>query len=201
MSTKDRIMESTFKLLLEEGLLDVSLSQIVKESQVGYGSIYYHFEDKDQLIQCVLNKYIIDMFLNQIETFKLSDDLMSNLNLFYKKVLGFNEDDTYISYNNFSIDDVAFKKMILLTFEGQQRYELVRSYFKNYNFKFTQTVNDIIIKGIENNQIKKDIDIGNTVFSIKSNIYGIFFLWLIEDITDVQNAIEINIENVLQLLC
>ncbi len=201
MSTKDRIMESTFKLLLEEGLLDVSLSQIVKESQVGYGSIYYYFEDKDQLIQCVLNKYIIDMFLNQIETFKLSDDLMSNLNLFYKKVLGFNEDDIYISYNNFSIDDVAFKKMILLTFEGQQRYELVRSYFKNYNLKFTKTVKDIIIKGIDTKQIKKDIDIDNTVFSIKSNIYGIFFLWLIEDINDVQNAIKINIENVQQLLC
>lgn len=201
MSTKDRIMESTFKLLLEEGLLDVSLSQIVKESQVGYGSIYYYFEDKDQLIQCVLNKYIIDMFLNQIETFKLSDDLMSNLNLFYKKVLGLNDDDTYISYNNFSIDDVAFKKMILLTFEGQQRYELVRSYFKNYNLKFTKTVKDIIIKGIDTKQIKKDIDIDNTVFSIKSNIYGIFFLWLIEDINDVQNAIKINIENVQQLLC
>lgn len=201
MSTKDRIMESTFKLLLEEGLLDVSLSQIVKESQVGYGSIYYYFEDKDQLIQCVLNKYIIDMFLNQIETFKLSDDLMSNLNLFYKKVLGFNENDIYISYNNFSIDDVAFKKMILLTFEGQQRYELVRSYFKNYNLKFTKTVKDIIIKGIDTKQIKKDIDIDNTVFSIKSNIYGIFFLWLIEDINDVQNAIKINIENVQQLLC
>ncbi|WP_297979364.1 TetR/AcrR family transcriptional regulator [uncultured Methanobrevibacter sp.] len=200
MSTKDKIMESTFRLLLKKGYIEVSLSEIVKESQVGYGSIYYYFEDKDQLIQCVLNRYIIDMFLNQLDTVKLSNDLLSNLNEFYHRVLGLKEDNSYISYNDISIDNIAFKKMILLTFEGQQKYEKEQSYFRKYNEKFTEIVEKIIRIGIENDEINKDINLEKIVFFIKSNIYGIFFLWLVEDIDDVNSSIETNIEYLLPIL-
>lgn len=200
MSTKDKIMESTFKLLLEKGLIDVSLSEIIKESQVGYGSIYYYFEDKDQLIQCVLNRYIIDLFLKQLESVKADCDLYSNLNEFFKKVLGLNEDNTYISYENLSIDNVVFKKMILLTFEGQQKYEKEHEYFKKYNEKFTEIIERIINKAISDNEIKKEISISDITLIIKSNIYGIFFLWLVDDIEDVQTSIDTNINYILQIL-
>mgnify|MGYP002869000972 CR=1 FL=1 len=183
MSTKDKIMESTFRLLLDKGHIEVSLSEIIEASQVGYGSIYYYFEDKDQLIQFVLNKYIIDMFFNQLDSIRLKDDLFSNLNNFYHKVLGLNEDNSYISYKNISIESSAFKKMILLTFEGQQKYEEEHDYFRKYNEKFAAIVREIIRCGIENKEIEKDIDIDKMAFFIKSNIYGIFFLWLVDDWT------------------
>lgn len=110
MSTKEKIMESTFKLLIEKGFLEVSMADIVEESDVGYGSVYYHFEDKDQLIQSVLNKYISDMFLNQLNKVTLTDDLFENLNEFYKRVLGLNDDYSFISFNGFRIDNDSFKK-------------------------------------------------------------------------------------------
>lgn len=200
MNTRDKIMESTFKLLLKKGYIEVSLSEIIKESQVGYGSIYYYFEDKDQLIQCVLNKYIIDMFLNQLDSVILTDDLVSNLDNFYHKVLGLNEDNSYISYRGISIDNISFKKMILLTFEGQQKYEKEHAYFKKYNEKFSSIVEEIINVGIVNNEIKKDINNDKMVFFIKSNVYGIFFLWLVEDIDDVSSSIDTNIEYIMSIL-
>ncbi len=200
MNTKDKIMKSTFKLLLEKGLIDVSLSEIIKESQVGYGSIYYYFEDKDQLIQTVLNRYIIEIFLNQLESIKLTDDLFHNLNEFYMKVLGLNEDYTYISYENLSIDNSDFKKMILLTFEAQQKYEKEQEFFNQYNIKFTSTIKDIINKGIKSNQVAGDINIDEITELIKSNIYGIFFLWLIRDIEDVESSIKINVNYIMDVL-
>ena len=198
MNTKDKIMESTFRLLLDKGHIDVSLSEIIEASQVGYGSVYYYFEDKDQLIQFVLNKYIIDMFFNQLDSIVLKDDFFSNLNNFYHKVLGLNEDDSYISYKDISIDSTAFKKMIL--FEGQQKYEEEHDYFKKYNEKFAAVVEEIIKIGIENNEIKKDINIDKIVFFIKSNIYGIFFLWLVDDIDDVREPIDTNIEYIMSII-
>ena len=200
MNTKDKIMESTFKLLLEKGFLEVSLADIVNESEVGYGSVYYYFEDKDQLIQSVLNKYVSDMFLNQLDKFELSEDLSDNLNEFYKKVLGLNDDYSFISFKGISIDDEVFKKMILLTFEGQQKYEEERDNFQKYIAKFTEVVKEIISKGMENNQVDKNLDIDEVVFNIKSNMYGIFFLWLVQEIDDIESTINTQIKYVMRML-
>ena len=200
MNTKDKIMESTFKLLLEKGFLEVSLADIVNESEVGYGSVYYYFEDKDQLIQSVLNKYVSDMFLNQLDKFELSEDLSDNLNEFYKKVLGLNDDYSFIAFKGISIDDEVFKKMILLTFEGQQKYEEERDNFQKYIAKFTEVVKEIISKGMENNQVDKNLDIDEVVFNIKSNMYGIFFLWLVQEIDDIESTINTQIKYVMRML-
>ena len=154
MNTKDKIIESTFKLLLEKGFLEVSLADIVNESDVGYGSVYYYFDDKDQLVQSVLNKYISEMFLNQLDKVELSDDLYENLNEFYKRVLGLNDDYSFVTYKDFSIDSDAFKKMILLSFEGQQKYEKERDNFKVYIERFSEVVKKIIKTGIDKNQVK-----------------------------------------------
>ena len=200
MNTKDKIIESTFKLLLEKGFLEVSLADIVNESDVGYGSVYYYFDDKDQLVQSVLNKYISEMFLNQLDKVELSDDLYENLNEFYKRVLGLNDDYSFVTYKDFSIDSDAFKKMILLSFEGQQKYEKERDNFKVYIERFSEVVKKIIKTGIDKNQVKKDIDIDESVFMIKSSMYGIFFLWLVQEIDDIKSTIDIQIRYIMKML-
>ena len=200
MNTKDMIMESTFKLLLEKGMLEVSLSDIVKESGAGHGSIYYYFEDKDQLIQSVLKKYVSDMFLNQLDKVELSDDLFDNLNDFYRKVLGLNDDYSFITFNGISIDDEVYKKIILLTFEGQQKYEEQRENFKEYIARFTGLIKKIIITGMENNQVREDVDVDEIVFIIKSEMYGIFFLWLVQEIDDIKSTINMQIKYIMKLI-
>ena len=201
MNTKDKIMESTFKLLLEKGFLEVSMADIVSASEVGYGSVYYYFEDKDHLIQSVLNKYVSEMFLNQLDKVELSDDLYENLNEFYKRVLGLNDDYSFVTYKDISIDSDVFKKIILLSFEGQQKYEKEHENFQIYIERFTEVVKKIIKTGIDKNQVKKDIDIDESVFMIKSSMYGIFFLWLVQEIDDIKSTIDIQIRHIMKMLC
>ena len=200
MNTKNKIMESTFKLLLEKGFLEVSMADIVSESEVGYGSVYYYFDDKDHLVQAVLNKYVSEMFLNQFDKLKLSDDLYENLNEFYKRVLGLNDDYSFVTYNDISIDTDVFKKIILLSFEGQQKYEKERDTFQLYIKRFTEIVKKIIKTGIDNAQVNPDIDIDESVFMIKSNMYGIFFLWLVQEIDDIKSTIDIQIKYIMKML-
>ena len=59
MDTKSRIMETAFKLLLEKGFDNVSITEVKRESNITTGGFYHHFESKDTLIVEVINKILI----------------------------------------------------------------------------------------------------------------------------------------------
>ncbi|MFF1553177.1 TetR/AcrR family transcriptional regulator [Rhodococcus erythropolis] len=49
--TRGRILDSTAVVLAEKGYTDTSLNDIAKAAEMKAGSLYYHFESKDALIE------------------------------------------------------------------------------------------------------------------------------------------------------
>lgn len=67
--TKSKIMNATFIILQEYGYAGISISKISDQSGLGKSSIYYHYENKDDLLYDFLNRII-----NRLEEdFSLSD--------------------------------------------------------------------------------------------------------------------------------
>ena len=60
MNTKDLIVEKTLKLILEKGTTDISIREIQKCTGLTTGGIYYHFSDKKEIFEAILQKYMID---------------------------------------------------------------------------------------------------------------------------------------------
>ena len=60
MNTKDLILEKTLKLILEKGTIDISISEIRNCTGMTTGGIYYHFSDKSDIFEAILQKYMID---------------------------------------------------------------------------------------------------------------------------------------------
>ena len=60
MNTKDLIVEKTLKLILEKGSVDISISEIRNCTGLTTGGIYYHFPDKSDLLEAILQKYMVD---------------------------------------------------------------------------------------------------------------------------------------------
>lgn len=60
MSTKDKIIESTFLLSLKYGFNNVSINQIKEEANITPSSIYHHFKNKDDILLARLQKYFLD---------------------------------------------------------------------------------------------------------------------------------------------
>ncbi len=50
MDKKERILETTTKIIAEEGIYGSPMSQIAKKADVAVGTIYHHFESKEQII-------------------------------------------------------------------------------------------------------------------------------------------------------
>ena len=60
MNTKDLIVEKTLKLILDKGTIDISIREIQNCTGLTTGGIYYHFSDKRDIFEAILQKYIID---------------------------------------------------------------------------------------------------------------------------------------------
>ncbi|MDC7219072.1 MAG: TetR/AcrR family transcriptional regulator [Spirochaetales bacterium] len=65
MDTRENILDLTFRTLLEEGYEKVSLNSLIRKSRLTKGAFYHYFQSKDELIEEVINTYLI----SQIEQF------------------------------------------------------------------------------------------------------------------------------------
>ena len=60
MNTKDLIVEKTLKLILEKGTVDISIRDIQNCTGLTTGGIYYHFSDKSDIFEAIMQKYMVD---------------------------------------------------------------------------------------------------------------------------------------------
>ncbi len=75
-TVRERIIQTTTQLIIENNeIKDITIREIAAKSKVGVGSINYHFQTKENLIDiCILR--IISQFINEIE--KLYENLDLN---------------------------------------------------------------------------------------------------------------------------
>ncbi|MDD2205394.1 MAG: TetR/AcrR family transcriptional regulator [Bacteroidales bacterium] len=64
MKTKEKIIEAAGRLFERFGFDKTSMDDIAKASHKTKGSLYYHFKDKDDVVQSVVNKEINSLKAN-----------------------------------------------------------------------------------------------------------------------------------------
>lgn len=131
MTTKSRIMKATFDLLLNNGFDAISISEIGNKACVSKGAIYYYFASKGDLIDQVIERYILES-MNQL----LESRLYHNMSI-KKQVKMFYS----ISPVESNRDGSGFKFMIStnhlyrLLQVGMRKNKKISSVFKKINQK------------------------------------------------------------------
>lgn len=80
MTKKEQLLQTTLRLISEQGILATPMSQIVTESGVATGTVYHHFKSKEEIINFL---YVREkMFFDAIseENISENDDYFENLN-------------------------------------------------------------------------------------------------------------------------
>ena len=194
MKTYDKIMESTYRLFLEKGFHEVSWADISEEAGISPGTLYYYFKTKDELILAVLDTYVLEYyydFLNNARQVKGST--YNRLKGLYRESLGLDKD---FKPRYLSDEQNDYKKMLLLSFEGIQKYSQISDNYKEYNKVYTQAIEDLVEFGKENDEINPDLSTEDLTLFIKSSINGVFFLWIVQDDLDIKRILEVNIDSV-----
>ena len=193
MNTKDLIIEKTLKLILEKGTIDISISEIRNCTGLTTGGIYYHFSDKGDIFEAILQKYMVDYIKIDFDKIILEGSSKNKIHdtLFY--IL-----QNYI--NGEEIEKTHYQRVILLlTSTGYAHDEINRI--------ISQTGNDIKIfltglveDGKRQNEIRQDFSTKNIVESLHNMYMGIQGLWLTYPNADVKFIFEKNFEMTWQTL-
>lgn len=89
--TQAEIMDATYRALCKHGYADLSISKIAEEFDMSKSSLYYHYEDKDELLVALLD-HIIDRFSEEISV-EARADAESLLDSFFDRLLPRTLDD------------------------------------------------------------------------------------------------------------
>ena len=113
MNNKDKIAEVAFFLALKNGFNEVSIKKIREVAELPTGSIYYHFKNKDEILEYIVNVYLLKnfhKFIDAVRNFKGS--FLEKIGFILKYLTNFNRRE--LNVLNFSIYESCNKAYFVL---------------------------------------------------------------------------------------
>lgn len=187
---KEHIILTSFKLFLNKGYKEVSMSMIVKETGMSKGALYHYFKNKQEL------------FIETVDSIYLSV-------IPFKEEMLVNPDVSFYDYMQMYIDKVKSISRVIYNYLGNQvlcmgnlRLMLdVANYAPELKVKIEETkynelafFKEIIKIGISKGEIRADLDGELLAFQFQSIQQGIITNSIF---TDTMNLLHVNLERVL----
>jgi AcrR family transcriptional regulator len=97
MSTDEEIMEATFRVLVDVGYSDLSIRRIADEFEGSQSLIYYHYDDKEDLLAGFL-EYLLDAFEEKIAAIE-ADDPVERLTALVELIVPQRDDPDHLPFN------------------------------------------------------------------------------------------------------
>ncbi len=169
IETRGKIYESANTLFREHGIDNVSVDLIVKKAGVSKGSFYVHFESKYALIALLISDFVktLDIdYKSSIESFPENTPASEILMRLVDVIAD-------IISNRIGYD------MMKYVYEGLITRSINSDSIIGYNRDLYKTFRNVIYKGIEMEEFKKDIDIDSLITHLILAIRGITFEWCI----------------------
>ena len=185
------IVEKTLKLILDKGTIDISISEIRNCTGLTTGGIYYHFSDKSDIFEAILQKYMIDYIKIDFDKIPLEgsskdrihDALLYILHHFINgvEIESINEK---INYGNV---------LSLLTATGYAHDEVNRIILQTGE-DIGIFLTDLVEEGKRQNEIRQDFPTKNIVDSLYTMYMGIQGFWFSFPNDDIDFIFEKNFD-------
>ncbi len=98
-STEDRIMEATYRVLVDDSYSELSIRRIADEFDGSQSLIYYHYDDKEDLLAGFL-AYLLDRFERELDAADASvDDPLERLLALVELIVPQRENSDHLSFH------------------------------------------------------------------------------------------------------
>ena len=176
MNTKDMILEKTLKLILEKNTIDISISEIRNATRLTTGGIYYHFSDKTDIFEAILQKYMVDYVKIDFDKIILEGSSKNRIHdaMFY--ILNHFINGVEIKSIN---EKINYRDVILLLTATGYAEEEVNSIVSQTGKDIRIFLTDLVEDGKRQNEIRQDFSTENIVESLVIMFMGIQYSWLI----------------------
>ncbi|SDA69807.1 TetR/AcrR family transcriptional regulator [Methanobrevibacter millerae] len=175
MNTKDLILEKTLKLILEKGTIDISINEIRNCTGLTTGGIYYHFSDKNDIFEAIMQKYMIDYIKINFDKISLEGSSKERIHDALLYIL-------HHFTNGVEIESIHEKinygsVLILLTATGYADDE-VSSIISQTGKDIGIFLTDLVEDGKRKNEIRHDFSTENITESLYIMYMGVQCFWL-----------------------
>lgn len=194
MGTKNRILETAFKLFLENGFDNVSMTGIKKESNIATGGFYHYFSSKDMLLMEVIDKYIFNFFNRTLERIRNCEgNPKERLEMVLLQIIGYDKTKDEITLLCESCRAIDYRNLHLLYISSIQTNEIISKRYNEFQASIIEFINDLINEGKNRGEIRKDLNSYELSIFIKSVINGTILLWIAVPKLPIRKIIELNI--------
>ena len=187
MNTKDLIVEKTLKLILDKGTIDISISEIRNYTGLTTGGIYYHFSDKNDIFEAILQKYMVDYIKIDFDKLNLEGSAKDKIHDTLLYILHHYINGAEIE----NIDEkINYNSVILLLTSTGYAYDDVNRIISQTETDIKLFLTDIVEDGKRQNEIRKDFTTENIVESLYNLHMGIQYFWLTFSNADIDSIFE-----------
>lgn len=201
MDTKDRILETAFKLFLKKGFDNVSLNEIKKESKVATGGFYHYFGSREILLVEVINKYIFNFFNRTLERIRDCDGTpKEKLKMVILQIIGYDSTTHEITQLCETCEVIDYRNLHLLYLGSLQNNEMIVEHYTEFHSSLIGLIKDLIDEGKIQGEIRKDLDSNELSIFVHSVIDGTLLLWIVFPELPLGKTMESNIDQVWDLM-
>ena len=165
---KDQILDAATNLFAQKGFSETRMDDIVQESGLSKGTLYWYFKSKDEIILSIFER----MFSREFETLEglvTADGSASN---------------RLLCYTDRAIEDVRrMLRLLPLAYEFMAwafRRKYVQDAFKLYINKYMDVLVPLIQQGVDSGEFR-DYDPRSTAITIGAIFEGTILLWVYDN--------------------
>ena len=175
MNTKDLILEKTLKLILDKGTIDISISEIRNATKLTTGGLYYHFKDKREIFEAIVQKYMVDYIKIDFDKIILEGSSKKKIHDSMLYILHHFIDGVEIESINEKINYQSV--LFLLTATGYCEEE-VNSITLQTGKDIKMFLTNLVEDGKKQNEIRKDFSTEQIAESLFTMYMGIQNFWV-----------------------
>ncbi|WP_295600922.1 TetR/AcrR family transcriptional regulator [uncultured Methanobrevibacter sp.] len=190
MNTKQLILESTLKLMIENHNSIISIRQISNASGIAIGGIYHHFSNKEEIYDEITERYYINFY-------KFDFDRLRQINGNAKEKIHdsiaeiFKQKETGIEIESID-DEMDYRDILLVLTANGSTYEHYDELTQDLIKEVREFLTGIIREGQKNREIRQDFTAEDIADSLIIMYMGIQYKWEIYLIDDMLSEFEDN---------
>ena len=190
MNTKELILETTLKLMIENHNSIISIRQISNASGIAIGGIYHHFSNKEEIYDEITERYYINYYKFDFDRLRqIKGNAKEKIHDAMAEI--FRQKGTGIEIESID-DETDYREILLVLTANGFTYENLEGLTQNLIRELREFLTEIIVEGQKDRQIRQDIPAEDIAESLIIMYMGIQYKWEIYLIDDMILAFEDN---------
>lgn len=201
MNNREKVIQNAFDLFMTKGGTSLSLNDILKELNMTKGGFYYYFKSRDELIEEIIQRYMLDILWRPLCYIKENTDESMTAADRLRKYYCLLPNPVIFDCNGKIFKKYSIKSYLLMLYGLLEKHPNLGTAYKSFYEENIGLIAGVIKEGVEKGEIKNCINpesYAEILIAIRDGIVG---LSLIDDEINIDDKLEKSFDTAWKEIC